>query len=73
MNFPRQGEAVARCCREPMFGAFGKAHEAGDRHPQFGFGVDLVDVLSTGSAAAGVLEAQMIAGDEDTGREFGCI
>ena len=65
VEFVGGGEAGAGELAEAVDGGFAEAGDRGDGNPKLGAGVDLVDVLTAGAAAAGVLEAEGGLGDAD--------
>lgn len=52
VDFACSGQAFARQGLESFDGIFPQALQGGNQDPQFGLGVELVDILATGSAAA---------------------
>lgn len=57
VNFSGSGKSLAGDFAQALLGAIGESADVIDTNPQFGLGVDLVDVLATGPAAAGVLKS----------------
>ena len=59
------GDLIGRGAAEPLTRAIAQAENLLWLDPQFGLGIDLVDVLAARSARACVMVAQRGAGDTD--------
>ncbi len=70
VNLAGGGPAAAGEGAEALAGGIVEAFDGGGGDPELGLGVDLVDVLPTGAAAAGVLEADGRLGSKDAGGEL---
>jgi len=71
MNLAVDGEVGGGVDCEASQGIRGDAAEIGELHPKFGFGVDLVDVLSAGTTGAGIGQTNGVGSDPYAAGEVG--